>query len=319
MKLRQEWLSVLGGLEGASVKNKEWLNLLEEDTRQSLMIEGHFVDRRELKEIIQRRGQDTNAMTHRVLGYFDAALFSYEFAFQQYRMREFELTKALVRQIHSLMFRSDPYFQYQPAGEWRKGSITIAGSKVKPPSYDRVEGEIERLIRAMNNAKGDAIKKAAMAHAFFEQIHPFPDGNGRVGRILMNFILVAHGFPNVAIKGESEEEISEYIKTLEEADPRVSEVLNGRRSYKEFLQKPLVALEDLINKNLAVALDRIICNRFSERTGKNLMKIDEVAKATGKNKYSFRVACSQKKIICFKIKSLQSHPLLLQTPTKHFK
>lgn len=314
MKLRQEWLSALGGLEGVSVKNKEWLNLLEEDTRQSLMIEGHFVDRRELKEIVQNKKQDVSATAHKVLGYFDAALFSYEFAFQQYRTGEFELTKALIRQIHSSMFRSDPHFQYQPAGEWRKGSITIFGSRVKPPTYNQVEGEIDRLIAAINGAKGDAVKKAAMAHARFEQIHPFPDGNGRVGRILMNFILVAHGFPNAAIKGESEEERNEYIKTLEEADPRVAEVLNGRKGYKEFLQKPLVSLEDLINKNLAVSLDRIICGRFPERTGNELMKIDEVAKAAGKSINSFRVACSQKKIICSKVKGLQSHPLLLQAP-----
>ncbi|MBU0530930.1 Fic family protein [Patescibacteria group bacterium] len=314
MKLRHKWLQFFGGLSGVSVKNKEWLNLLEEDTRHSLMIEGFFIDKRELREIIQNKKQGSKA--YKVLGYFDAAVFSYEFAFQQYKTDEFALSKSLIRQIHALMFRNDPQFQYTP-GDWRRGSITIAGSKVDPPEYHKVEREIDQLISFLNETEADPIRKAAIAHAVFEQIHPFPDGNGRVGRILLNFILVASGFPNVAIKGESEEERKEYVKVLEEADERVSNVLRGKMAYSGLLQRPLVGLEDLINKNLAVAIDSVICGRFREQTGHDLLPVNEVAKFMGKNVDSFRVACSQKKIICQKMSGrLMTHPFLLEGPKR---
>lgn len=313
MKLRQSWLRALGGLEGVSVKNKEWLSLLEEDTRQSLMIEGYFVDKRELKEIIQnKRGLDDRA--YKVLGYFDAAVFSYEFAFQQYQTGEFQLTKSLVRQIHALMFRNVPNFQYTP-GEFRRGPIKITGAKVEPPEFGRVDAEIDRLIEAVNQSDADPIRKAVLAHAVFEQIHPFPDGNGRTGRILMNFILVAHGFPNVAIKGELESERNEYIKSLEEVDDSVAAVLKKQKTYKDLFHKPFTALEDLINETLAVALDTVICGRFPMKTNNELLPIDEVAQITEKNINSFRVACSQKKVICTKVgRLLMTHPLLLNSP-----
>lgn len=312
MRLRQQWLEKLGGLDGVSVRNKEWLNLLEEDTRQSLMIEGVFVDRRELKEIIENRtGGD---IAQKVLGYFDAAVSSYEFAFQQYQTGEFCLSKALIRQIHAMMFRTHSTFPYTP-GEWRKGAMQITGAKITPLQSERIDTEIDKLVVAINTLDASPVRKAAIAHAVFEQIHPFPDGNGRTGRILMNFILVASGLPNVAIKGEMEDERNEYITTLENADTNVSEVLGGRMSYGKLLQHPPIALEDLINKNLAVALDTVICGRFEQRMGTPLIPIDDAAEALNKNPDSFRVACSQKKIICYKVKGrLVTHPLLNEIP-----
>jgi hypothetical protein len=47
--LRHLWLEKLGGIQSVSVRNKEWLVLLEADTRNSLMIEGYFVSRAELR------------------------------------------------------------------------------------------------------------------------------------------------------------------------------------------------------------------------------------------------------------------------------
>lgn len=315
MRLRQKWLQAMGGLGGVSVRNKEWLNLLEEDTRQSLMIEGYFVDKRELREILATKNQNSDS-AHKVLGYFDAAVFAYEFAFQQHLTREFSLTKAFVRQIHALMFRNDPRFAYIP-GEWRKGTITITGAKIHPPLSQHIEGEIDRFITSVNKMKGDVIRKASLTHVAFEQIHPFPDGNGRVGRILMNFILVAHGLPNIAIKGESERERGEYIKALEKADHSVVEVLKGKQTYDRLAHHPFADLEDLMNRTLATALDSIICGRFASKTANRLIPIDQVAAETGKNINSLRVACSQKKIICTKQKnSLVSHPLLLEFPAE---
>ena len=127
-KLRLEWFKKLGGIKHVSVKNKEWLLLLEEDTRNSLMIEGYFVSRADIKDIIENPKYTKTG--YKVLGYFDSALFSYEFAFQQYKTNEFKVTKPIIRQMHSLMFRGDPHFANTP-GEWRKGEMEIIGHRIR--------------------------------------------------------------------------------------------------------------------------------------------------------------------------------------------
>lgn len=306
--LRLAWLKKLGGLGHVSVKNKEWLILLEEDTRNSLMIEGHFVSRAEIIDIIQNPKYTRTG--YKVLGYFDSAFAGYELAFQQYKTNEFKITKPIIRQMHSLMFRGDPNFGYTP-GEWRKGEAEIEGAKVKTSPPFEIEKHIEHLVNVVNKPTPNLIRKLAVTHDMFEQIHPFPDGNGRVGRILLNFILVGNGYPNIAIKG-FEKDKKVYIDALEEADPIVRPLLNNPP--KKLFTKPVVQLEDLINRSLATALDIIICNRFGAH--KKLMTLEEIAEVTKKPLASLRVACSQKRHICSKIDGkVKTHPELFSLPT----
>lgn len=123
----------------------------------------------------------TSQSAQEVLGYFDAAVASYELAYQQFQEDEFQITKSLIRQIHAMMFHGVPV-RFEP-GMWRKGSITIAQAKVTTPAAKKVERLIEKMINQINKSSAHPIRKAATIHAFFEQIHPFPDGKGRTGRI----------------------------------------------------------------------------------------------------------------------------------------
>ncbi len=306
-KLRLAWFGKLGGIKHVSVKNKEWLILLKEDTRNSLMIEGYFVSRAEIIDIIENPKYTKTG--YKVLGYFDSAFFSYELAFQQYKTNEFKITKPIIRQMHSIMFRGDPNFGYT-TGEWRKGEMEITGAKIKPSSPFKIEAQMERLIKIINTPTENLARKLAVTHNMFEQIHPFPDGNGRAGRILLNFILVGNGYPNIAIKGfEKDKQV--YIDALEEADPTVGHLL--KNSKEKPFAKPLVQLEDLINKSLAIALDIIICNRFNKQ--KKLITLKEMATEIRSPLSTLRVACSQKKHICSKIDGkIKTHPDLFSLP-----
>jgi Fic family protein len=307
--LRFEWFSHLGGLSSVSVRNKEWMDLLKEDTRNSLMIEGYFVTRADIIDIIEN--PKYSKTQYRVLGYFDAAFASYELAFQQFQTNEYRLTKSIIRQIHSLMFRGDPNFSWSP-GEWRKGDIEITGAKVKTTSPFEIEQKIEKLLEIANAPTDNLVRKLAVVHDLFEQIHPFPDGNGRVGRILLNFILVAHGYPNIAIKGTEKDRL-EYINALELADPLVSELI--KNSFENPFDKPLIPLEEIINRSLAIALDVVICNKFSQTT--TLLSLADISKLTGRPIQPLRVACAQKKLICSKIGSkVMSHPNLFVPPIR---
>jgi Fic family protein len=305
--LRFEWFSHLGGLSTVSVRNKEWMDLLKEDTRNSLMIEGYFVTRADIIDIIEN--PKYSKTEYRVLGYFDAAFASYELAFQQFQTSEYGITKSIIRQIHSLMFRGDPNFSWTP-GEWRKGDMEITGAKVKIVPPFEIEQKMEKLLVIANAPTDNLVRKLAVVHNLFEQIHPFPDGNGRVGRILLNFMLVAHGHPNIAIRGTEKDRL-EYINSLELADPVIVDLMKNK--FSNPFDKPLIQLEEIINRSLAIALDVVICNKFNQ--GKSLLSLLDVSKLTGRPIQPLRVACSQKKIICSKIGSkVMTHPDLFISP-----
>ena len=67
------------------------------------------------------------------------------------------------------------------------------------PLTCEVPGYMEQWIRYVNRAEADPIEHAARAHAGFEAVHPFLDGNGRTGRLLMNWMLLRAGYPPAII------------------------------------------------------------------------------------------------------------------------
>jgi len=96
---------------------------------------------------------------------------------------------------------------------WRSAPVFIRGSRYVPPAAERV-GELMSSLMEFLPGISSAIVSAILAHLAFVTIHPFPDGNGRVGRFLMNAILVGHGWPWLTIK-EGEREM--YFESLKEA------------------------------------------------------------------------------------------------------
>ena len=117
------------------------------------------------------------------------------------RMRDddFPLSNRLLRELHRLLLQSGRGSEKQP-GAFRRSQNWIGGRRPDvalyvPPPYDQVEpcmGDLERFIHATDDGLPSLIR-AGLAHAQFESIHPFLDGNGRVGRMLIAFILVQSG------------------------------------------------------------------------------------------------------------------------------
>ena len=117
------------------------------------------------------------------------------------RMRDddFPLSNRLLRELHRLLLQSGRRSEKRP-GAFRRSQNWIGGRRpgvalYVPPPYDQVEpcmGDLERFIHATDDGLPSLIR-AGLAHAQFESIHPFLDGNGRVGRMLIAFILVQSG------------------------------------------------------------------------------------------------------------------------------
>jgi Fic family protein len=94
---------------------------------------------------------------------------------------------AILAMHDALLSASDPTI----AGRWRDQQVWIGGGDLSPhdaqfvpPHHDRVPDAIDDLIRFIGRVDIPLLAHVALAHAQFETIHPFPDGNGRVGRAL---------------------------------------------------------------------------------------------------------------------------------------
>ncbi len=109
------------------------------------------------------------------------------------------LSLELIREIHGLLLRGGRGNEKSP-GELRDRQVWFGGSrpanaKFVPPPADRVEACMADLVAFLNDEpeKTPTLVKAGLAHAQFETIHPFRDGNGRVGRLLITLLLCAEG------------------------------------------------------------------------------------------------------------------------------
>jgi Fic family protein len=99
---------------------------------------------------------------------------------------------AILAMHAALMHDSQPHI----AGRWRTEQVWIGGGNFGPrgadfiaPRHDRVPGAIDDLIRFAKRGDIPILPQIAIAHAQFETIHPFPDGNGRTGRALIQSML----------------------------------------------------------------------------------------------------------------------------------
>ena len=207
---RKALLERFGGLPETTVQNTEWLYMLEQDTRHSLAIEGYFASEEELEAVLQ--GKRSNL---EVTNYFRTAQTVYDQALQYYRDKDLRLDLSLVRHIHSELFRG----KNDQRGQFRRGSIQIPHADVKPPEFD-IESYLRTALEVMKedlNAM-PILPALARAHTLFESIHPFSDGNGRTGRILLNYLAISQGYPPIDIKGISSSEREQYYAALEAAD-----------------------------------------------------------------------------------------------------
>lgn len=122
--------------------------------------------------------------------------------------KEEPLSIRLIREFHALILNDDK----DNRGRFKQENNTILGAKFQTTPFYQVEEKLQELIDNFNESDKNLIEKVAKFHNDFEMVHPFNDGNGRTGRLLMNLELMKNGYPITIIKNEDR---GDYYQALE--------------------------------------------------------------------------------------------------------
>ncbi|MDR1271560.1 MAG: Fic family protein [Clostridiales Family XIII bacterium] len=145
----------------------------------ALALEGVTVDQKPLRDHLE------------AVGHRDAFLYVTELV-----SKKMQISERVIRNIHALALMG----RSEDKGVYRRIPVKIMGAFHEPPQPYLVPVQMERLIAELVSDKRHDIEKAALFHLNFEGVHPFIDGNGRTGRLLLNLMLMQAGYPPVNVK-----------------------------------------------------------------------------------------------------------------------
>lgn len=146
----------------------------------------------------------------------------YEFLKEKIVRKE-PLSVELIREIHKILtsgaYDERRYIENEERpGEFKKHNY-VTGVHEVGSAAEEVEHDLTELIAEINAYNGrDALKAAAYLHARFEYIHPFADGNGRVGRTIMNYFLMVRDHPPLIVYDEDKQLYYECLQKYDEAE-----------------------------------------------------------------------------------------------------
>ena len=198
------------------------------------------------------------------------------------RAKEQELTLPIILSLHEMLISN---IRDDVAGRFRKDNEFVrVGSHIAPNPKEVVDRLEKKLAEYNASSNENIIKRVAKLHLTFEYTHPFCDGNGRIGRVINNYLLIREGFVPINIKFIDRKMYYEAFKELDEKkETAVMEKMVGKaltNSYHKRLAylegKKIITLVDyaknnkLSHSNLINKANRQTIEAFLE---KNIWKI----------------------------------------------
>ncbi|MFE6754654.1 Fic family protein [Streptomyces sp. NPDC057684] len=220
-----------GGLPTPTEAEDIWSDLWHEEAHNSTALEGNTLVLREVAQLLED-GKAVGAKPLRdymeVRGYGDAAKWVYGQALEPGDWTDGSIiTLQEVRNIHHVLMTPvwtvEPHpdaSDFEGPGNFRQHEIAAFSEGMKPPSWP----EVDHLMRDWV-ADADKLRtpdesvslpeKVAQLHNQFEQLHPFLDGNGRTGRLVLNLLLGRMGYPPAIIYKRDRDK---YLKAMRRGD-----------------------------------------------------------------------------------------------------
>ena len=220
----------MGGLPLPEEAEGIWRSIWYEEAHHSTAIEGNTLVLKQVERLLDEgRAVGNKELSEylEVKGYAAAAEWVYGQAIRPEGLSRHGrvLTLGEVREIHRLAMA--PVWEVAPhpqatakegPGSYRRHDIEPFPGGMVPVSWPLVDAEMSAWEAEVDSLDGDDVmfpEELAGVHCRFEQIHPFLDGNGRTGRLVLNLILARLGYPPVVVYKRDR---TRYLKALRSAD-----------------------------------------------------------------------------------------------------
>lgn len=179
-------------IENPDIRDQFYLSL----TYHSNSIEGSTLSEGETAAILfQNAALPNKSLVEQMEAKNHRAALEYLF---QYIAEKNPLDEKFILKLHAILMNAVK----SDAGSYRRHAVRIMGTYVPTANYLKISVLMKKLAKDINGENKDLINKIADIHSRFEQIHPFADGNGRVGRLLMYAMALKNNLAPVVILQE---------------------------------------------------------------------------------------------------------------------
>jgi len=170
------------------------------------------------------------------------------------RAKEQELTLDVVLSLHKMLISN---IRDDIAGRFRKDKEFVRVDSHIAPNPKEVTERLEKMFAEYNAASHEnIIKRIARLHLSFEYIHPFCDGNGRIGRVINNYLLIREGFVPINIK-----------------------FIDRKKYYEAFREFDMSGVTNIMEEIVGKALTNSYHKRLAYLEGKKIVSLAEYAKS----------------------------------------
>jgi len=190
-------------------QNDFFSNFIVSYVYNTTSIEGNTIPLKDVRKILSEEKISLKNKTLREIYDLRNSQDAFFFALNNLKKR---LTEKLIIDTHKQLMKD-----IDKRTGYRNFDVRVIKANFDSTPYFRIEKEIHELIEWFNNSKQDIFIKTVMFHHQFEKIHPFADGNGRTGRMILNFLLLKNNYPPIIIRKKNKKE---YFNVLSIADKK---------------------------------------------------------------------------------------------------